>query len=82
MTSVVTIVEWLWQTPSIAVAAVCFGMFVYVLASFFSSPEPGPNPFEKDSKQKPKPLVVNSSDRDKILKQGELLCNNNISCTN
>ncbi|XP_054616332.1 all-trans-retinol 13,14-reductase [Dunckerocampus dactyliophorus] len=54
----------------IAVALVCVALLALVLKYVFTAP--GLNPFAEDSREAPKPMVLNRKEKNKVLKQGFL----------
>lgn len=54
----------------LSVAIICAALVVFILKYVFSNP--GPNPFETDTREPLKKMVYDKKEKNKVLKQGEL----------
>ena len=65
------ILTWILNHPGLMITGFLIYCFVFALSVMFNIPKPGPNPFKRDCRKPPKPLVMDHKARDKVLKQGK-----------
>lgn len=59
----------MWVLAGLIVTVLLVGLFLkYVFGTS------GPNPFDIDTREPPKPVELDKKERSKVLKQGECLC--------